>query len=230
MATVSVTSLALANDSLELDSQGRDIAPDVWLFYGSLCTTTAAAAAAYDEASVPVFIKIPPTAKECRAEAAILKLLEARAPVPPVLALQPVGDNQLALVMPLYEPLPDDDVGWGWLLRQLFAALVQVHEAGVIHCDIKPRHLMVQRLADGSHSLVLCDFGLSVVVAAAVAGERRKWPEGWRGTEGYMAAPEVKNNDQFTFAAADIFSVRARRCVSWRGSGIAWTSLASAAS
>ena len=186
LASVHVSELELVRDNA--------VAEGVWLFRGVLHGNA-------------VFVKVPQTADECRAEVEILQRLKGRAPVPAVLAVVPVGDDRLALVMPLYEPI-SREVGWCWLARQLFGALASVHEANVIHCDVKPRHLMLQRqrLDDGggeNSSLVLCDFGLAVEVESSAAG-KKGWPCGLRGTTPYMA-PEVQSNEAFGFQA-DIFS------------------------
>ena len=144
-----------------------------------------------------VFVKVPRSRGECEHEARLLRHMAGRAPVAEVVATVEVGDK-LALVTPLYDPLQTPSLDEWWLAEQLLEALAKVHGCGVIHCDLKPVHLMVERRASGERRLVLIDFGLAEMPTAP------QRPSGWRGTRGFMA-PEVNEGVEFD-EKADIFS------------------------
>lgn len=71
---------------------------------------------------------------------------------------------------------------------QLAAALASLHDAGVVHCDVKPDNVLVLRDSDGGPRVKLLDFGVSRLVdeprpeSPQIAGT--PWcmaPEQWRG-------------------------------------------------
>lgn len=66
-------------------------------------------------------------------------------------------------------------------LRQAAVALAHAHQAGVIHCDLKPSNLLVAQ--DGS--ILVTDFGL----AQRLRGARPVC--GWAGTPAYMAPEQI---------------------------------------
>jgi hypothetical protein len=114
----------------------------------------------------------------------------------PYLVTRYVQGRALATVVAADGPLAGDDLVR--LARGLAAALVAVHDAGVIHRDLKPGNVIV---ADGEP--VVIDFGIacaldsaSVTVSGAVLG-----------TPGFLA-PEVLEGEEVT-AAADVFSLAA---------------------
>ena len=78
-------------------------------------------------------------------------------------------------------------------LGQLAEAVETVHDAGVLHCDIKPRNVLVSR-----GRVVLLDFG----IAQATRGSDR--PERLEGTVDYMAPEQMAGEGPS--AASDWFS------------------------
>jgi hypothetical protein len=67
-------------------------------------------------------------------------------------------------------------------LRQLAEALSVLHEAGLVHRDVKPSNVRVTR----EGRVVLLDFGLVIDVA-----ENNPWTEGAGGTPAYMAPEQA---------------------------------------
>ena len=49
-------------------------------------------------------------------------------------------------------------------MLQTLEALSFVHEAGLVHCDIKPSNILLQFDVTGNFIVKLCDFGLSHLV------------------------------------------------------------------
>jgi predicted Ser/Thr protein kinase len=74
----------------------------------------------------------------------------------------------------------------------LAEAVIAVHEAGVLHRDVKPSNVLIE----GHHDPVLIDFGL-----AKVSEDSRLTATGWlMGTPGFLA-PEVLYGEEATPAA-----------------------------
>ena len=82
-------------------------------------------------------------------------------------------------------------------LRQLVGALIYLHGAGKLHCDVKPSNVLVRR--DGLVKLL--DFGLATEFGPLAIGEGRQLI----GTPAYMS-PEQAANQPLT-AASDWYSV-----------------------
>jgi hypothetical protein len=70
------------------------------------------------------------------------------------------------------------------LTRQLLAGLAAVHEAGLVHSDIKPANTFVTAAARGGERLVLLDFGVARLRTPAGA-------ESAGGTPAYMAPEQL---------------------------------------
>ena len=85
------------------------------------------------------------------------------------------------------------------LARQLLDGLAAIHDAGVVHADIKSNNVLVDT-AGGTDHLTIIDFGL-----ARTSTSRDLFEDCViAGTPGYMA-PEVFGGEQTT-AAADLYS------------------------
>ena len=97
-------------------------------------------------------------------------------------------------------------VGWGDLLvdevvrvtRGILEILAVAHEAGVVHCDVKPENVLV--MDDGSVKLL--DFGV-----ARITGDARR--VGVAGTADFMAPEQARGEWSRVDARADVWSVGA---------------------
>jgi serine/threonine-protein kinase len=85
------------------------------------------------------------------------------------------------------------------LLSDVLAPLEAAHAAGVIHRDLKPGNVFLQRLPDGKDFPRLLDFGLARHVDSTGRGS------GIVGTPTYMAPEQAKDGDQTP--AIDLYAV-----------------------
>lgn len=122
----------------------------------------------------------------------------ARMKHPHVVEIYDVGllaDGRPYFVMELFEqslgqlleaqrPLSPEDVIA--LLLPLCGALACAHDLGIVHCDLKPDNVAVQRTAGGRLRGKLLDFGISKAASELVASTLVT------GTPGYMAPEQVR--------------------------------------
>ncbi len=85
------------------------------------------------------------------------------------------------------------------LLRQVLAALATLHEAGIVHRDIKPTNLLLTSLAGGT--LKLCDFGY-----AQIPGQGEPRSDVWFGSSDYISREQAQSAAAAT-DRSDIYSV-----------------------
>ncbi|ANH37685.1 Serine/threonine-protein kinase PrkC [Nocardioides dokdonensis FR1436] len=102
-----------------------------------------------------------------------------------VLTMDLVRGGSLDDLLREHGPLPESYVAV--LLAQLLRALAAVHEAGVVHRDVKPANLLLEPTGSGRPHLRLGDFG----VATLVDGPRLTQHPGVVGTDGYLAPEQV---------------------------------------
>ncbi|UJR84182.1 Hypothetical protein I5071_62530 [Sandaracinus amylolyticus] len=109
-------------------------------------------------------------------------------------------EGRLVLSMEIVDASSSDAVelvGATDLVRQVFEALAALHTAGVVHGDVKPSNVLVDRAGRA----VLLDFGLATSTGAGTVGRR------FAGTLHY-AAPETVYRARRD-AASDVFSAAA---------------------
>ena len=102
-----------------------------------------------------------------------------------VLTMDLVRGGSLDDLLAEHGPLPESYVRV--LLAQLLRALAAVHEAGVVHRDVKPANLLLEPTGGARPHLRLGDFG----VATLLHEPRLTRHPGAVGTDGYMA-PEQR--------------------------------------
>ncbi len=84
------------------------------------------------------------------------------------------------------------------LAGQALAALERLHQAGLVHCDVKPDNLML----DWQGQVKLGDFGLS-----RLRGERWRGPDNLMVGSPFYAAPEQEADPGRTGPTADLYSL-----------------------
>lgn len=84
--------------------------------------------------------------------------------------------------------------------QQLIQGLSDCHKAGVVHRDIKPQNLLMDR----DYQLKITDFGLSYLMKDPSRNQQELMSTSYVGTRGYQA-PELLSRKQYT-KACDIFS------------------------
>ncbi|KYF71415.1 protein kinase [Sorangium cellulosum] len=118
------------------------------------------------------------------------------------IAMERLRGADLAAIVRSYGPMPVARA-----LRfalQACRSLIEAHEAGIIHRDIKPQNLFVTRVGDDHDFLKLLDFGVARMVEGGRDAELTN--SGMLcGTPAYMA-PEVCRGDRAD-ARSDIYSL-----------------------
>lgn len=89
-------------------------------------------------------------------------------------------------------------------VREACAALACVHEAGIVHRDVKPANIFVAKLADGDDRVKLLDFGIAKLSTRFNA--KRTSMQMTMGTAYYMA-PEQVRTSALVDSRADIWAL-----------------------
>lgn len=90
------------------------------------------------------------------------------------------------------------------ILKQMGAALDDVHEQRIFHRDLKPENILLQSLKGGSEWVKIVDFGIAKVKDSVIApSTANKVPV---GTVLYMSPEQLRGGERIT-AASDIYSM-----------------------
>lgn len=111
----------------------------------------------------------------------------------PFLSMEYVDGEDLSTLLRRIGRLPCDKAIE--LSRKACAGLAAAHSKGVIHRDLKPHNIMLDRHGE----LLICDFGLAAVASELNAAEIRQ------GTPAYMAPEQLKGTE--VSQASDIYSL-----------------------
>lgn len=98
---------------------------------------------------------------------------------------------------------------------QLARALDYIHALGLLHEDIKPTNVLVQRRADGSPRAKLIDFGLARMLRVPETPEQDGEARVILGTPGFSAPEKVRG--ERTDSRSDIYSLAATIYAASRG-------------
>jgi serine/threonine protein kinase len=92
------------------------------------------------------------------------------------------------------------------VLRELLSALAFVHASGLVHRDLKPGNVFLQRLRDGREQVKLLDFGLAKFIEPSANGDTSTLTRSGEvfGTPAYM--PLEQWSGQAVDARADVYA------------------------
>ncbi|TPV94043.1 MAG: hypothetical protein B7733_17325 [Myxococcales bacterium FL481] len=129
----------------------------------------------------------------------------AEGPIGPYIVMEYLRGEDFGKVLEVYRRLDAGIVVR--IVRMALAGLAAAHAAGVIHRDLKPGNIFLQRTDDDQVTVKLMDFGVSKF--QATEGEKRATGTGFLlGTPEYMA-PEQLAGSRNIDRTADVFSTGA---------------------
>jgi tRNA A-37 threonylcarbamoyl transferase component Bud32 len=105
--------------------------------------------------------------------------------------------EQLAPEMTLYEKLA--------VMRDVSEAVHSAHETGLIHRDLKPQNIIVERQPDGVFKPHVLDFGLAREYEASGTTET----SGMAGTPAYMAPEQARGDVRLLDRRTDVYALGA---------------------
>ncbi|MCC6998172.1 MAG: protein kinase [Deltaproteobacteria bacterium] len=125
------------------------------------------------------------------------------------LVMEYVRGRTLAEVIHQEFPLPDRRVVD--LMSQILAGVEEAHSMGVVHRDLKPDNILIERLRTGGDLVKVCDFGIAKLREEAAPVEMV--PAGGEGGNLVCGTPEYMSPEQIRGAdldgRADIYSLGA---------------------
>lgn len=104
------------------------------------------------------------------------------------LVMEYLRGKDLARIMQEEGPLPI--VRIVDIVCGVLAALAEAHERGVIHCDLKPENVILERMRGGADLVKVVDFGLAKIRGAEPDGDEAKGLVS--GTPDYMAPEQAR--------------------------------------
>jgi ABC-2 type transport system ATP-binding protein len=110
------------------------------------------------------------------------------------------GEDCAAILSKSGRVAPATAIPW---LRQVAATLDYAHSKGVIHKDIKPSNILIERPANGPDHVWLVDFG----IAKIVTGRTTAFEGSFAGTPHYMSPEQITGKR--VDARSDVFSLGA---------------------
>jgi serine/threonine-protein kinase len=111
----------------------------------------------------------------------------------PYISMEYVDGEDLASLLPRIGRLPGDRAVAA--ARQICAGLAAAHAKGVIHRDLKPHNIMMDKRGE----IVIMDFGLAAIADQLSGAEARN------GTPAYMAPEQLKGTE--VTARSDIYAL-----------------------
>ncbi|TXD39188.1 protein kinase [Lujinxingia vulgaris] len=92
------------------------------------------------------------------------------------------------------------------ILIQLLSALEQAHNAEIVHCDLKPANIMVEKVAGQPDFVKVLDFGIAKVKGPAMEAGPYTQAGNIVGTFDYMSPEQIMRKDDLD-GRADVWSV-----------------------
>jgi serine/threonine-protein kinase len=111
----------------------------------------------------------------------------------PFISMEYVDGEDLASLLTRIGRLPADKAVEAG--RELCAGLAAAHDRGVIHRDLKPQNIMINKRGE----VVIMDFGLAAIAGELTGAEARN------GTPAYMSPEQIKG--QVVTARSDIYAL-----------------------
>ncbi|MFE6847576.1 serine/threonine-protein kinase [Streptomyces sp. NPDC057686] len=120
------------------------------------------------------------------------------------LVMELVHGKSLAHVAARKRPCQDEVLRWAGHIAQALAA---AHRLGIVHRDIKPDNVLLDRRPHHPEVAKVCDFGIALHDGPDSVPDARPATSGWhvRGTRGYIA-PEVLRGHRAT-PASDVYAL-----------------------
>lgn len=122
----------------------------------------------------------------------------------PFLVMEAVEGVTLGEWAATRRPVPIEDCAA--VLLPIAELLAEAHAVGIVHCDVKPSHILVQQHAGAPPRVKLVDFGIARI-ARSLAGESSSdgSPRRISGTPAYMSPERVMGGDYD--GRADVYSL-----------------------